>query len=116
MKLIIVRHGRSNRLKYDRYSRKFDAELDSNYLDLLQDTKKYCEEINDFSLLSSKASRCTQTLEHLFHKRYAQPLIIKEFIPYCVGELEDKKDSWVRDNHREYYKSSYQSSNLYLIL
>jgi broad specificity phosphatase PhoE len=111
--LLLVRHGKSDRVEQDKFSRRFDSNLDQNFLGSLNEAKDYFSQFEEKLLVSSPAIRCQDTLKYLFDNQEPNPVLIEQFIPYHFGDFEEKSDSWVKENMEWYYNGSFKSAFLH---
>lgn len=105
MELFLIRHAASTRAKEGIWGRLYDAPLDRGFEAQLAPTRLALRDIRPFRVLSSPLLRCLETAAFLFP---GSPIeTVDEFRAYHSGDLENKTEQFVRDQHPEYIRLTY---------
>lgn len=107
MVLYLVRHAKSLRSKIGIWGRRFDADLDPDFLDELDATREALSRLRIDAAYSSPLSRCLQTAALTLGPQTPVE-VVPEFIAYHSGDFEDKHEAEIRSSHPSYLTKSYR--------
>lgn len=109
--ILIIRHARSLRAKHDIYGRRYNAPIDKQHIHMVEEAKDYANKVNFNTFISSPARRCVQTLNYISSQN-GDFQLIEEFKPYYSGDMEELRDSYVKNQFPQYYQSSFSEKFL----
>lgn len=105
MEFLLIRHAASTRAKEGIWGRLYDASLDRGFEAQLAPTRLALRDIRPLRVLSSPLLRCLETAAFLFPESPIET--VNEFRAYHSGDLENKTEQYVRDQHPEYIRLTY---------
>ena len=108
MELCLVRHGKSLRSKIGIWGRRFDADLDPDFLDELDPTREALRTLKVGAAYSSPLARCLQTAALVLNPA-TEVRIVPEFIAYHSGDFENRYEADIRSTHPDYLTKSYRA-------
>ena len=106
MNLFLLRHAKSLRSKIGMWGRRYNADLDPDYLHDVKESKAVLSKLQEVDVFSSPLIRCINTLKVIVEEKQ-QIILVDELTAYHSGFFEDKSEAYIREKYPDYLTKTF---------